>query len=322
MTEGLQGPGLRSPTSEKLLIFKRCQKFFSTFSKLAEKCPLNGGSSYFSGMLGGKRVVGNELGWLFEYMTEKDQWIEIKSNYQVTRNRWKGCAINNTMYLLLGNSLDDRVELLQIKFPSTIKTHCTIATPDEKQKSDTPDEAKYLCNRFAEQTFCTTPFPLQYVESHTITAIDCNTVMFVGGLVSSIDHRVSNLVYQGDFREETNDIVWKELPPLKRARMEHFTFKLKNNVYVMGGLDEDLQYIACCERFSLKECKWFDCEFSLPYDLWDTSVVVSADETFAVITGGSSGKGNGVIIFTEQNGFELMTTKLLNMRYDHASILL
>ena len=135
---------------------------------------------------------------------------------------------------------------------------------------------------------------------------------------------MSNRVYQGDFKADTNDVAWTELEPLRKTRGLHITFKMKDNVYVAGGFDNEFEGLSTCEQFNLLECKWVNCKHSLPYALNSASVVVSADETFAVITGGITGEqfSSRVIIFTEDTGFELMATHLLNKRAGHLSMLL
>ena len=62
----------------------------------------------------------------------------------------------------------------------------------------------------------------------------------------------------------------------------------------------------------------------MPYSLKYASVIVTADETFAMITGGLKGDdtvSDKIISFTSDEGFELLQT--LSLRYqrsNHASI--
>ena len=140
-----------------------------------------------------------------------------------------------------------------------------------------------------------------------------------------------NHVYQGHFEQDTNDVVWKPLEPLKKAKTSYIIFKMKDNVYVAGGLDCRHQVLLCCDRLNLKENTWFSCKHSLPYPLDWASVVVSDDESFAVITGRRKANyvfrkrpcySDSIIVFTEKEGFKVMPTGLLNKRFAYVSILI
>ena len=101
------------------------------------------------------------------------------------------------------------------------------------------------------------------------------------------------------------------------------------------------------ERFDLTENKWYPCEYSLPKPLHSASVAVSANENFALITGGVSSyqkltavpptnnqqttspssfqkqlitECDRIIAFDEDNGFQLLESKLHYPRSNHVSI--
>ena len=119
---------------------------------------------------------------------------------------------------------------------------------------------------------------------------------------------------------------------MDRTRYSHITFKLKDNVYVAGGVAHASTEIYCpseagswrssCEQYSLKENKWLNCRHRLPHPLVRASVSVSTDESFAVITGGLSAKeyydrkkpgsveveerAGDILIFTEDKGFKFL----------------
>ena len=154
--------------------------------------------------------------------------------------------------------------------------------------------------------------------------------MLVGGRVNSF---ASSRVFRGTVSSTEKDVTWKELEPMRNARREHITFKMKENLYVVGGygrylLDISLHYrdniLSSCERFDMVKNKWFTCQHSLPYPLCDASVIVSDDETFAVITGGRKENhklSDGCITFTEDGGFKHSKTySLLSPRWRHVSI--
>ena len=134
-------------------------------------------------------------------------------------------------------------------------------------------------------------------------------------------------VYRGELTADKNDVEWEIVESMKTIRTDCIAFKLKDHVYVTGGgpscagrrTDTDL----ICDRFDLNENKWVNCHHTSPYTFfeWSTSVVVSADESFAVIiaswfyTETDIGQITGfenVMIFTEEKGFQLIPIKALS----------
>ena len=101
-----------------------------------------------------------------------------------------------------------------------------------------------------------------------------------------------------------------------------------------------------CEKYNLKTKKWSICKHSLGSPLINASVVVSPDESFAVITGGLKERSlssyldlkynlksiesndikmkptNSIIIFEEETGFTKLDDRMLRRRSDHVSIVI
>ena len=151
-------------------------------------------------------------------------------------------------------------------------------------------------------------------------------VMLVGGKHVG---NVSNRIFEGEVTENKRDIRWKELESMNKRRYYHLTFIMHGNIYVAGGSEGENAHqenvLSSCERYDLSEEKWFDCQHSLPYPLWRASVVVCADESFALITGGLSEteqlRSDGIIIFTEGQGFRYLNNSLLRIsRVQHTSV--
>lgn len=81
---------------------------------------------------------------------------------------------------------------------------------------------------------------------------------------------------------------------------------MKQNLYVTAG------HSINSERYDLNKNRWSECNHTLLYSLSAASVVVSRDETFAVVTGDEVcslrekelyNNRDKMIIFTEQNEF-------------------
>ena len=174
------------------------------------------------------------------------------------------------------------------------------------------------------QFFCHTPVR---VSGHSMTNVGPDKVLLIGGYqdygkTSPLQH-----IFLGQLTWDKWNVKWKKLDRMNTYRYGHMAFKMKEHVYVVGGMGinkiEENRILSSCERYNLNENTWSFCEYSLPYPLYDASVVVSTDETFAIISGGSSKKykcTNKIIIFEEDKGFKLLKDKMLRQRSNHVSI--
>ena len=146
-------------------------------------------------------------------------------------------------------------------------------------------------------------------------------MFLIGGM--DFNNVISSRVFEGKLTENQQDVIWQELDSMIMARFRHVAFKMNNSVYVVGGLVVHYEDPTYCERYDLIEHKWYDSPHFLPYPLCYASVVVSEDETFAVITGGKkeTHPSNEIIIFTEEHGFRTSNKFLLRTkRFHHVSI--
>lgn len=107
----------------------------------------------------------------------------------------------------------------------------------------------------------------------------------------------------------TGEIIWKELKSMNKIRDCRILFKMKYSIYAIGG--------TYCERYDLQEETWVDCQHELPtiFTFGPSSVAVSEDESFAVMTACSSRYKHttcqykeSLFIFTEEHGFEMFDT--------------
>ena len=145
--------------------------------------------------------------------------------------------------------------------------------------------------------FCSTPLPLAVSGGHSLTKISMCQVMLIGGYSGG---KVSDKVFIGTSSvrklEDANmisevDVTWLQGESLKRSRQHHITFKLGDSVFVAGGVGKALEPLSSCERFSIrndtKNKRWFEMDrYKLPFPLVNANVIVSSDETFALVIGG------------------------------------
>ena len=190
--------------------------------------------------------------------------------------------------------------------------------------SDTCIKRKMPVRLLRKPILCPTPARVDGTPidgGHSLINIGHDKVLLIGG----------NHTLLGELTWDKWSVKWKKLPSLNEkygyGRIRHVAFKMRDHVYVAGGVVissiEKNKKSLSCEKFNLKENKWSKCQYSLPYHLQDASAVVSPDQSFAVITGGTNRKympTSGIIIFEEETGFKLIGNKMLRKRSGHVSI--
>lgn len=154
-------------------------------------------------------------------------------------------------------------------------------------------------------TKCKTKLPTG-VNGHTLTNIEYEKVILAGGY--SYTKGYSSKVFEGTLSCNSNDVQWKELPPLAHARNRHTSFKLQDFLVVLGGFSNYAQ-TKSCEIFNTKEHKWLIGP-DLPHAIANCSALVEKTETFALIIGTRSEDLKSItkfIIFDMDNGFKEVT---------------
>ena len=331
----------KTKNTEIIRVFQRQGRVSSTFSNMTTGFPkevikMNMGMwnlrivEYLNPCFGGLRsdgkiLVGHEA-CMHEYKLNEDEWIHIKAKPRASYDGCsKGCMIND-LALICGGGLQNKVKVLQVRkmapFVAALKSKMKsledkLISITERKNQNCSTRNTYLYD------ICPTTMPLVVHYGHTIIATGTNCVMLLGGVLNS---QVSNRVFQGELTENRKDVTWTELKSMETPRYFHVSFKMQNAIYVVGGLTENNRGISGCERYDIKQNVWLSFKHSLKFPLFRASVVVSADESFAIITGGKRGgeyrtvENKDIIIFTKQEGFQHQTKNSKNSRMDHISI--
>ena len=395
---------------EQLLVFQRIrQNKFSVVSKLSKLCPLSYEPMVFGGVLGGRILVGCKTdNKMYQYKPDDDEWKPVpvdeddkliqNYNKQSRRENINGCAVNDNLYLFYEYSPRYDVELLQFKKSETnliFKVNKS-SSPDvlNGNKGFSSDSAYNTKDNIGstgtEPMDCTEMSNLPILERNvvnfkinfphisrpSIINIGNNQLLLLGGEYiheedGYLDSRPSELVFLWELTNEGKSVKMKKLENMKKSRQNAIVFKIKNNVYITGGIGGDMgrthlhgtvgyrvhgtsgnhlydqRLLSCTERFDLTDNKWYPCQYSLPKPLHSASVAVSANESFALITGGVSSyqkmttvpqnnnqsnsspsslqkqlitECDRIIAFDEENGFQLLESKLHYPRSNHVSI--
>ena len=310
------GGGRRKLKSEIVHVFQsKSEDQFNEITFIwSETVPSFPGFDVFGGSVKKKVVVGNGKSVL-EYNVEDNGWNVLQST---TKDREDGsamCAIDDTNLVLSGGKKNgDTLEILS--FYDYNDTNSLSGSLNSLYQNLRPSLSAW--------SLCKTRLPID-VSHHTLVKIGHKKVLLAGGLVNNL--QPSNRVFEGTFQEKDKDVIWKDLKSLKRSRQSHICFKLGKNIYVAGGQGSEAhEILSCCEVYNLDHKKWNRSYLKLPYSLYDASVVVDPDETFALITGNfslTSGGSNKVITFTEQNGFSVFDRFALKIpRFGHVSTII
>ena len=202
------------------------------------------------------------------------------------------------------------------------------------------------------QTLCVTPLPVK-IESCVLTSIGSNEVLliecssqikskapqcFIGSLIqmySSVEEQpVDSVMWSPslspDMIRPSNDWPDVSIVSSMNRRYDYIIFKMGRCVYITGGFSARDRPLLSCVYYDLVLKSWYTCKYSLPYHLCGASVVVSTDETFAIITGGKRDPGepkercsDTIMLFTEDDGFQVSPNcSLMRKRSWHVSILI
>ena len=290
-----------------LFIFKRKKKISSSFSKLTAGYPKNEAEGAFGGLCKGKIIIGHGK-HVFEYQVKENKWNRIEHENYSPNDRFDAqSTVIDDKILLCGDWTRTYVELLIFE---TLANSIS-CLPSEKRNVT-------ICR----QKFCPTSLPID-VRYHTLTKIGDDSVLMIGGVLDNI---ITNRVFLGTLINRHmgyKDVIWEELMGMSYSRFRHIAFKMKNQVYVFGGMLQLHSNLTTCERYDLSEKRWYNCHYTLPYALSYASVVVDDDETVAIIIGGKKENcaSDNVILFTEKDGFNICNKfKLKSERFHHISI--
>ena len=295
--------------SEILYVFQsKSKKQFNKITLIcSELLPSFPGFDAFGATAKGKVVVGNRKSVL-EYNIQENGWIVLQSTIKDRKVGSAMCSINDTNLILTGGQTNGAsVELLQFYDYNDLNSS-TASHHSQKPSS------------LSGWSLCGTTLPVA-VCHHTLVKLHNKKVLLVGGIVNSLP---SSRVFEGTLTDNDKDVTWREVKSLKKSRQNHISFKLGRNVYVAGGQGLNAhEILSCCESYNLETNKWVKSPYKLPYPLYDASVVVDPDETFALITGNFSvvtGASNKVVTFTEQDGFVVFDNFSLKIpRFGHVS---
>ena len=171
------------------------------------------------------------------------------------------------------------------------------------------------------------------MHEFTLVRVAQNQLLLVGGFQYSYwkneTLKPNHVLWQGTLTKNEKSVTWialnvESIP----MRLNPICFKLKDNVYIVGenelkniypnitkltgmcnGCFSYLNYSCiCCDRYNLKEGKYYSNVHSLPYPLISdevTNVATDEKDTFAIIPNCNQTLGTGkLLIFTENVGFE------------------
>lgn len=329
----------RNIRSEILYVILRNKKVSSIFSTLAEVCPAQGNKG-FGASWNGKYIVGVGR-TVFEFNQKLGHWKEFV-NTTKRREYSSCCSMGNKGILVAGGWEGSGKSSLEVLNAQT--NHLSLGGTNYRskllhrrlQKIKIP----FSLNRRPDdlENFTWKKFPSKVPVSlndgtpaqiwgHSITFVRNNTFMIIGGRALSqrpYRRETTRCVLKGEISEDAADVKWKKLTSLLNDRFGHFSFKIKNHVYVAGGAEYGTEDILCCEVYDIDKDSWSVSKHYLPYHLYKASVIVDKEETYALIIGGlkrTAEASEKVILFTEEKGFELINDfSMHHKRYGHVSL--
>ena len=155
-------------------------------------------------------------------------------------------------------------------------------------------------------------------------------MLLIGGSYWGLTDQPNDKLWRGSLSKDKNELIWIQLGAKRcrnytrldtkcrewtegwriKERLRPMCFKLKDNLYIAGGLGiEGTSYgrswdltLLFCDQYNLTERKYYESVYSLPYPVNNADkVVTSEDETFAIILNVETRR---LLIFTEKDGFK------------------
>jgi hypothetical protein len=246
---------------------------------------------------------------IFESIKDKTRglrWVEVNS--QQERNKETTYFYHDCHYissvciqakvgytLLLYNSLPrfvygfDRMIIMNFTFKSHNRISYLRKIPLFGNYLHVSKSSRPSCLTYSAES-AYRPLDSNGMIGFNITQIGDNSILLVGGMD---EFNKPNLVFwQGSFAESRfSTLCWVpiELPSVT-PRFRPLCFKLCDNLYISGGLSiesdcsKDGEDLFCCDKYDLKEGKYYKNVYCLPYPLSSANkVVTNTDETYALI---------------------------------------
>lgn len=171
--------------------------------------------------------------------------------------------------------------------------------------------------------FINLPTPLKYLKHYTLTKVSDNKVMIVGGVITGKkgQNKAVNPYYQEDYESVGSNFLWQGIITnsrtsidwrkigigLNKIRLMSICFKLKDNLYIAGGVDIKYRQRYCCDRYNLTESKYYSTDYVIPDDIAlyngaspNCRIIINEEESIATIVTISE----NVVSFTENGGFK------------------
>ena len=326
--------------TEHSTIFKRGKIVTSAFMTIEShskmKDFLHFDETVFAANLNSKMIIGIGKD-IFKHDIREKSWKSVQNykNAYCERTHAVACEIHGAVLVCGGTNKPYGLELIAWNRPNSCRS-------DESHISNklhkTHEELKEcLTPVLGPQTYCTTRLPISLFFGHTVTRIGKRTVLVVGGAneleadngwgnawdgSDELKGTESNRAFRGTLNDSQDDLIWEEVDRMKHIRLNHIAFKMKQSVYVIGGSSSQE-----CERYDLKEQKWFE-SYHIPPTFCCTpySAIVDDHESIAILLCdhyfppiSSDGKEymklnikrQKVNIFSEEKGFQTLTVDFI-----------
>ena len=125
-----------------------------------------------------------------------------------------------------------------------------------------------------------------FTDEFRVSNLYKDLIYITGGVLTSNQNNngngrmISNSLYEYSLKEKT----LKEKPRMKNGRIYHGIILINDELYICGGLDQNLNVMNTCEKYIIKENKWVNIS-SMKEPLSKINLVQIDDKNFAVFGG-------------------------------------
>ena len=140
-------------------------------------------------------------------------------------------------------------------------------------------------NGFLSSRICDTPLPGMVEFGYSITSVQGEKVVLVGGYGRYPNDGSLASVFEGSLSKTEKDVNWIKLARTQESRESHAAFNRGQKLYIVGGRRLPMGWIDSCEVYDVSKRTWSKGP-SLPYALMCPKAVSDQNELFSIVLGG------------------------------------
>ena len=252
------------------------------------------------------------------------------------------CKLSDSSLVLFNDRFDDQLTILRYTFNLQDTSKGILKQGDYKHDQELDigkcvEKCTLTCSLKKDRFIFEEEEDMHEIVGCCLVQAHENKVMLVGGFYRHYSSHTVDMynqkLWEGAVADETENLIFRAVDLNHvQPRVYPMCFRLRDNVYIAGGeiyhlndncidgctcinhgyykRDEALWHHLCCDRYDVKERKYYRTDYRLPFSCHGFSHVTTDEkQTFCIIKPSTnwsrkSGKENIFLVFSEDHGFE------------------